>query len=47
MDLPSALNDDERGDLLFRLFMTSFNNFQVNLRSFFALSNFKCHNKNA
>lgn len=40
MDLPSALNDDGRGDLLFRLFMTSFNNFQVNLRSFFALSNF-------
>ena len=32
MDLPSALNDDENGDLLFRLFITSFNNFQGNLK---------------
>ena len=40
MVLPSDLNDDGRGDLLFRLFITSFNNFQVNLRSFCALSNF-------
>ena len=40
MDLPSTLSDDGKGDLVFRLFMTSFNNFQVNLRSFFALSNF-------
>ena len=39
MVLPSDLNDDGRGDLLFRLFITSFNNFQVNLRSFCALSN--------
>lgn len=40
MVLPSNSNDDGRGDLLFCSFITSFNNFQVNLRSFFTLSNF-------
>ena len=40
MVLPSDLNDDGRGDFFFRLFITPFNNFQVNLRSLFALSNF-------
>ena len=46
MVLPSDLNDDGRGDLLFRLFITSCNNFQVNLRSFLHFQTF-CRNMNA
>ena len=37
--LPSDLNDVGRDDLLLRLLITSFNNFQVVLRSFLAFSN--------
>ena len=37
--LPSGLNDAGREDLLLCLLITSFDNFQVVLRSFLALSN--------
>ena len=37
--LPSDANDEGKGDLLLRLFITSLSNFQVVLRSFLALSN--------
>ena len=37
--LPSDVNDEGKGDLLLRLFITSLSNFQVVLRSFLALSN--------
>ena len=37
--LPSDLNDESKDGVLLRLFITSFNNFQVNLRSCLALSN--------
>ena len=37
--LPSDLNDAGREDLLLCLLITSFDNFQVVLRSFLALSN--------
>ena len=37
--LPSDLNDVGRDYLLLRLLITSFNNFQVVLRSFLAFSN--------
>ena len=37
--LPSDLNDVGKDDLLLRLLITSFNNFQVVLRSFLAFSN--------
>ena len=37
--LPSDLNDAGREELLLCLLMTSFDNFQVVLRSFLALSN--------
>ena len=37
--LPSDSNDEGKGALLLRLFITSLNNFQVVLRPFLALSN--------
>ena len=37
--LPSDSNDEGKGALLLRLFITSLSNFQVVLRSFLALSN--------
>ena len=37
--LPSDADDEGKGDLLLRLFITSLINFQVVLRSFLALSN--------
>ena len=37
--LPSDANDEGKGDLLLRLFITSLCNFQVVPRSFLALSN--------
>ena len=37
--LPSDSNDEGKGTLLLRLFITSLSNFQVVLRSFLALSN--------
>ena len=37
--LPSDSNDEGKGDLLLRLFITSLSNFQVVLRSFLVLSN--------
>ena len=37
--LPSDANDEGKGDLLLRLFITSLSNFQVVQKSFLALSN--------
>ena len=37
--LPSDSNDEGKGALLLRLFVTSLSNFQIVLRSFLALSN--------
>ena len=41
IDFPSPLKDEGNEDLLVCLFITSFSNFQINLRSFLAFSNLR------